>query len=107
MEEMNDKALEALIMETLERRETIDEINQTVMSQVEHAARRERCRRWVRVAAFAFGLPLLLFTFIYMIVNGWYAGADTSLAIFCMAIQAAVILGGCWFLLGKFSWQKV
>ena len=107
MEEMNDQAFDALIMETLERRETIDEINQAVMSQLEHAARRERRRQWVRAAAFAFGLPLLVFTFIYMIVNGWYAGADTSYAVICMAIQAAVVAGGGWYLLNKFSLLKV
>lgn len=107
MEEMNDQVLESLIMETLERRETIDEINQAVMSQVVHAARRERCRLWVRAAAFAFGLPLLLFSFIYIIVNGWYAGAGTSLAIFCVVIQVAVVVGGGWHLLKNFSWQKV
>ena len=107
MNEMNDQEFDALIMETLERRETIDEINQAVMSQLEHAARRERCRQWVRAAAFAFGLPLLLFTFIYMIINGWYAGAGTSLAIICVVIQVAVVLGGGWHLLKNFSWQKV
>lgn len=107
MKEMDDQSLDALIMETLERRETIEALNKSVMAEVRRSARRERRRLWARAAVFAFALPLLVFTFIYVVANGWYAGAGTSVAFACLAVQVAAVVAALWMILELFSFRDV
>ena len=63
MNEMTDKNIDSLIRETLERRELLAELDRTIIADVRRQARRAWVRRWARVVAFSFGLPLALLVF--------------------------------------------
>lgn len=63
MNEMTDNNLDSLIRETLERRELLAELDRTIIADVRRHARRAWLRRWARVIAFSFGLPLALLVF--------------------------------------------
>ena len=60
---MSDKELDNLIMASLERQQTLDALNNVIISDVRRRARREWLRRWGRIVVFSFGLPLLLLVF--------------------------------------------
>ena len=60
---MNDTQFEELIKQAVERRQTLDSLNQTIMKEVKHKARREWIRKWARIVLFSFGMPLLLLLF--------------------------------------------
>ena len=91
MEEMNElineQEFDALITETLERQAMVDDLNHSVMKELNRAARREQWRKWGRVVSVAFGLPVLLALFVYSLVKGWYAGHGTVCAVACLSIQ--------------------
>ena len=62
--ELNDMELDDLIMASIERKETLDALNSTIVTEVRRRARREWIRRWARIAMFSFGMPLLLLVFV-------------------------------------------
>ena len=61
MEKMNEQEFDRLISEAVERQMLLSDINTRVMTEVRRSARRTLLRRWARVVAFAFGMPLLVF----------------------------------------------
>ncbi len=63
MNEMTDHNIDTLIRETLERRELLADLDRLIIADVRRQARREWIRRWARVAAFSFGLPIVLLVF--------------------------------------------
>ena len=63
---MNEQEFDRLISEAVERQMLLSDINTRVMTEVRRSARRTLLRRWARVVAFAFGMPLLVF-----VVGGW------------------------------------
>lgn len=63
MNEMTDHNIDTLIRETLERRELLADLDRLIIADVRRQARREWIRRWARVAAFSFGLPMVLLVF--------------------------------------------
>lgn len=63
MNEMTDNNIDTLIRETLERRELLADLDRLIIADVRRQARRELIRRWARVAAFSFGLPIVLLVF--------------------------------------------
>lgn len=70
MTTIDNRQIDALISESLERHEVLESIHREVMAEVRRSARRDSVRRWVRVAAFAFGIPLVMLSFglgIYML----------------------------------------
>lgn len=60
---MDDQELDKLIMATLEREEALETLNHTIVKDVRRRARHAWWKRWGRVAAFSFGLPLVLIGF--------------------------------------------
>ena len=63
MNEMTDHNIDTLIRETLERRELLADLDRLIIADVRRQARREWIRRWAHVAAFSFGLPMVLLVF--------------------------------------------
>ena len=55
--------LDTLILETMERRALIADLDRTIIADVRRQARRAWIRRWARVVVFSFGLPLVLLVF--------------------------------------------
>ena len=60
---MTDNNIDSLIRETLERRQLLADLDRTIIADVRRQARRAWLRRWARVIAFSFGLPLALLVF--------------------------------------------
>ena len=60
---LNDEQLDDLIRQSFHRQQTIDEINVSVMKQLRRTSRRRILLQWAKIVAFAFGLPLLLLLF--------------------------------------------
>jgi len=71
--DMDDKMLDKLIVDALQRRETLEVVNKDILREVRHRARLEWMKKWGRVVAFSFGLPLLLLVFAF----GIYAAASS------------------------------
>jgi len=71
---MDDKELDKLIVASLERQQTLEALNKTIVKDIRHRARWQWMRRWARLAAFSFGLPLMGLVF------GWgiYVAATNS-----------------------------
>ena len=61
--EMNDKFLDQLITETIDRQELEKQIENTVMKTIVTHRRHAAIHRWARIAAFAFAVPALLTCF--------------------------------------------
>ena len=67
-----DEQFDELIRQSFQRQQTIEDINVSVMRQLRHTSRRRSLLKWGRLAAFAFGLPLLLLLF------GWLLWLSVS-----------------------------
>jgi hypothetical protein len=104
---MNEQQFDALIAETLEREMMADDLNRSVMKELNRAARRERWRRWGKLMVVAFGLPLLLAFFAYSVANGWYAGHGTKCAAACLAIQVIGAVLGLMAFVAKYRHSSV
>ena len=88
---MNDQELDKLIMATLEREQTLESLNQTIVKDVRRRARRAWLHKWGRIVVFSFGLPLLLLAFALGI---YVAGTLSGLAHlrFVLLIPLAAVL---------------
>ena len=60
MNEMTDNNIDSLIRETFERRVLLADLDRLIIADVRRQARRKLIRRWARVAAVSFGLPVVL-----------------------------------------------
>jgi hypothetical protein len=60
---IDNKEFDKLISDSLERYELLEEIQHEVMNEVRSQTRHEMARKWIRMAAFAFGLPMATFGF--------------------------------------------
>jgi hypothetical protein len=60
---IDDKEFDKLISGSMERYELLEEVQHEVMNKVRSQTRREMVRKWMRMAAFAFGLPTTTFGF--------------------------------------------
>ncbi len=60
MTEMTDTSLDRLIADTLNRQELLKDLDNLIIADVRRRTRRAWLRRWARIVAFSFGLPLLL-----------------------------------------------
>ncbi len=56
---MDDKELDKLIVASLERQQTLEALNKTIVKDIRRRARWQWMRRWARLATFSFGLPLM------------------------------------------------
>lgn len=104
---INEQEFDDLIAETLEREAMVDDLNRSVMKELNRAARREQWRRWRRIVTVAFGLPVLLALFAYTIVQGWYAGHGTVWAAACLSIQVMMALLGVVAFLAKYCHSSI
>ena len=63
MTTIDNQQMDALISDALERQDVLESIHREVMTEVRRTDRHETLRRWARVAAFAFGIPLVMLSF--------------------------------------------
>lgn len=91
MNEMTDNNLDSLIRETLERRALLADLNRTIITDVRRQARRAWIRRWARVVAFSFGLPLILLAFFVCLLS-YIKAHDVSTPILFMLVLPTLAL---------------
>ena len=60
MKMIDDKQLDGLISDSLQRQHTIESINTQVLAEVKKYNRTRKWRGIVRIAAFSFGVPTML-----------------------------------------------
>ena len=92
MNEMTDNNIDTLIRETLERRELLADLDRLIIADVRRQARRQWIRRWARVAAFSFGLPMVLLVFaacIYLYIECYEA---STLTLYIMALPTLALI---------------
>lgn len=98
---------EALISEVFQRRELLADLDRKIIADVRRKARRAWLRRWARIAAFSFGLPLVLFVFFacahyYIKEQGW---TPTTILVMLWPTLALLLTAG--FALNTFSPEEV
>ena len=98
---------EALIAEVFARRAQLADLDSMIIADVRRKARRAWLRRWARIAAFSFGLPLVLFVFFacahyYIKEQGW-----TSVTILVILWPTLALLFTAGFALNTFSPDEV
>ncbi len=103
MNEMTDSDLDVLILQTMQRRALLTDLDQLIIADVRRRERRAWLRRWARVVAFSFGLPLVLLIFFacaYIIINE--RGA-TSLTLYVMPFPTLALFYAARYAVCQFS----
>ena len=65
MSDITELELDALIGDTFQRQAILESVHKEVMTEVRQQARCIMLRRWLRIAAFAFGVPFVFFCFAF------------------------------------------
>lgn len=108
---LTDEQLDDLIQQSFARQQTVEEINVAVMGQLRRATRRRRLLQWGRMIVFAFGLPLLLFLFGWLL---WMSVSQQEAPLFsifhfqvsvfaCLLIPIGAMLYASWRAIENFS----
>lgn len=103
MKELNDKELDDLIMQTLEREDVLRDVESQVMKTVKVQSLRAKVRRWVRLLAFFFGLPVFM---VLMLASAYYLiklSDNSPSVIGSMLVFTVTIIHLCYQNLQKFS----
>lgn len=85
MKELNDKELDLIIAQTLQRKHIVEKISKTTLIHVKKINRQRRVRHAFRIIGFAFGVPLML------AVMGFGAYSITTITEGVMGYIAAAI----------------
>ncbi len=112
---LTDEQLDDLIQQSFARQQTVDEINVAVMGQLRRATRRRKFLQWGRMIVFAFGLPLLLFLFGWLL---WMSVSQQEAPLFsifhfqvsvfaCLLIPIGAMLYASWHAIENFSLGEV
>ncbi len=100
---MTDEELNKLMRETFERQELLEGINQSVMMEIKSTARRERIRKWLRLLAVCFGLPLFVMLMLYC-AHQSVAQSGFSLPVaFAMSVFGISMIGAGYQMIENFS----
>ena len=105
MEKMNDQELDRLIRESVERQMLLSDINDRVMTEIRRSARCTLLRRWARVVAFAFVMPLLVFVF--GVLASMVAAEDSVYVIVSIAVAGVATVAGVLRIISDFSITRV
>ena len=65
MSDITELELDALIGDTFQRQAILKTVHKKVMTEVRQQARCIMLRRWLRIAAFAFGVPFVMLCFAF------------------------------------------
>ena len=103
---MNDKELDKLIKDSFDRDAMLEEINRSVMRQINRSERRITARRLARMAAVAFGAPLVVLGGVWSIHNAM-ANADSKLVVAFLAVSALILISSTAGCVAKFSSEKL
>ena len=104
---LTDQQLDDLISETFERQTIADDISVAVMKDLSRQARRRQLRQRGRAVAFAFGLPLVLLLFGWLLWSFVSQQGHSSLIYLCLVFPVAAMLYATWKAIENFSAESV
>ena len=104
---LTDQQLDDLICQTFERQTISDDISVAVMKDLRRQARRRQLRQWGRAVAFAFGLPLVLLLFGWLLWSFVSQQGHSSLIYLCLVFPVAAMLYATWHAIRNFSTERV
>ena len=104
---LTDQQLDDLISETFERQTIIDDISVAVMKDLRRQARSRQLRQWGRAVAFAFGLPLVVLLFGWLLWSFVSQQGHSSLIYLCLVFPVAAMLYATWKAIENFSAESV
>ena len=103
---MNEN-IDTLISATLDRQHLVAEINRATLSDLRRTVRRRRLRRWARVVAFSFGLPLVVLACTYLIYRYALPAFDTVDYALCLVFPLLALVFGIQQTIRNFSAEPV
>ncbi|MBP5514156.1 MAG: hypothetical protein J6Y04_05220 [Bacteroidaceae bacterium] len=103
---MDDRQFDEIIMQAVERKQTLAELDRVIIRDVKRKARREWMRKWARIVVFSFGMPFLLLIFAAGIYFASTVG-DLRMYRLVLIIPCATILYFGWRLMKDFSIEDV
>ena len=110
MEEMNsritDQMLDELITTSLHRQQVVEDISQDVMKELDSSTHRAWLRKWGRIAAFSFGIPMVLLTFGWLLYSFLSHQNKMSVYYLCLIIPVVVMIYVVKEILEKFSVER-
>ena len=107
MNEMTDTSIDRLITDTLHRQELVKDLDRLIIADVRQRARRAWLRKWARIVAFSFGLPLVLlfwFACAYLYIKGHGA---TTFTLSLMVLPTLALAASTVYVLKTFSPEEV
>ena len=104
---LTDQLFDDLIRESFERKAIADDISVAVMKDLRRQARRRQLRKWGRAAVFAFGLPLVLLLFGWLLWSFVSGQGHSSLIYLCLVFPVAAMLYATWKSIVYFSVERV
>jgi hypothetical protein len=89
---VNDIDLDLLFAESAKRQQSVDQINETVMRSVRRDLRLKLIRKWAKLIALSFGVPLALVVYIFVLNEAIsLSSMQSSLRIACIALPLVTI----------------
>lgn len=112
---LTNEQLDDLIRQSFSRQEMVEEINLSVMKQLRRNSRRRNLLRWGRIVAFAFGLPLIVLLYGWLLWSSFSQQEAFRFSIFdgqlpflvILLLPIATMLYATWQAIIKFSPSKV
>ncbi len=103
MKNIDDRELDAIIKQSLERKQVLDAINRSVMRRI----KRKRRIQWVRLVAFSFGFPVVmaLLGLVYYALFRHFADNPIVMYSLVLPVVTMLIVGG--KVLSDFSIRRV
>ncbi len=103
MKQIDDRELDAIIKQSLERKKVLGKINRSVMRRI----KRERRIQWVRLVAFSFVFPavMVLLGLVYYALFRYFA--DSPIVMYILVLPAGVMLMMGGKVLSVFSIRRV
>ena len=92
METITDYELDALFQQSVQQHKAVGQINRQVMRTVRRDMRLKTLRKWAKLLALCFGLPLAVVVYIYTLFV-FMPEMQEQLQIVYIAIPIATILG--------------
>ncbi|MBR1481077.1 MAG: hypothetical protein IJ609_04030 [Paludibacteraceae bacterium] len=67
---MTDKELDILFEQSAQNRQMVEQINRQVMRTVRRDMRLKALRKWAKLLALCFGLPLMIIAYLWLLKEG-------------------------------------
>ena len=106
-DELTDQQLDDLISQSFERQQIAADISSAVMKDLRRQARRSQLRQWGRAAAFAFGLPLVILLFGWLLWPFVSQQGSSSPIYLSLLFPVATMFYAAWKAIDIFSTEKV